>query len=294
MANTIAAGAYNKQAWEAKLSERLNLPTTWRDVADVRMADLRVINVSYMSTEFSTQTGTRGTAYSFSDFALTNETLTLSESKYAPVYIDHADAAQTDYVAQMDLAVDQASKLSEDIETAMLDDHANWTNVGISGGVITSGITTAITVSSTNIDDIVRGIRRIVIKANGSELMNRNGLFFVWRPEDLEALEAFAQANGFNLADKALKNGIANGYEFLGATHYVSNSNVSTHVFAGVKKIFKIGILKGTWGKRYESIDPSNADGPLSGTGLNARADFGTLTPTKHATLLYDINVVAV
>lgn len=240
MANTIPAGSYNKQAWEAKLSERLNLPTTWRDVADVRMADLRVINVSYMSTEFSTQTGTRGTAYSFSDFTLTNETLTLSESKYAPVYIDHADAAQTDYVAQMDLAVDQASKLSEDIEIAMLDDHASWTNVGSVGGVITSSSTAAITVSSTNIDDIVRGIRRIVIVANGSDLMNRNGLFFVWRPQDMEALEAFAQANGFNLADKALKSGVPNGYEFLGATHYVSNSNVAAHVFAGVKKSLRL------------------------------------------------------
>lgn len=291
MANTIAAGSYNRQAWEAKLSERLNKPTTWRDVADVRMADLRVLNVSYMSTEFSTQTGTRGTAYSFSDFALTNETLTLSESKYAPIFIDHADAAQTDYVAQMDLAVQQASILSEDIETAMLDDHANWTDVGIVGGVITSSNTTQITVSSTNIDDIVRGIRRIVVAANGSELMNRNGLFFVWRAVDMEALEAFAQANGFNLADKALKNGIDNGYFFLGAYHYVSNNHAANHVFAGVRKIFKIGILKSTWGKRYESIDPSNGDGPLSGTGLNTRADFGTLTPTKHNTILFDINV---
>ena len=292
MANTIAAGSYNKQAWEAKLSERLNKPTTWRDVADVRMADLRVLNVSYMSTEFATQTGTRGTAYSFSDFTLTNETLTLSESKYAPVFIDHADAAQTDYVSQMDLAVQQAAILSEDIETAVLDDHANWTDVGIVGGVITSSNSTQITVSSTNIDDIVRGIRRIVLVANGGDLMNRNGLFFVWRPGDLEALESFAQANGFNLADKALKNGIENGYHFLGADHYVSNNHAANHVFCGVKKIFKVGILKATWGKRYESIDPSNTDGPLSGTGLNTRADFGTLTPTKHNTILYDLNVV--
>src|SRR3990167_10570494 len=186
MANTINAGSYNRQAWEAKLSERLNLPTTWRDVADVRMADLRVLNVSYMSTEFATAAGTRGTADTYSDFTLTNETLTLSEYRYARVFIDHADAAQTDYVAQMDLAVDQAAKLSEDVEIAMLDDHANWTNVGISGGVITSSNTTQITVSSTNIDDIVRGIRRIILVANGGELMSRNGLFFVWRPADLE------------------------------------------------------------------------------------------------------------
>ena len=290
MSNTINAGSYNRQLWEAKLSERLNKPTTWRDVADVLMADIRVLNVSYMSTEFSTQTGTRGTAFSASDFTLTNETLTLSEQKVAPVYVDYADALQSDYVKQVELAEGMAAKLSEDIETAMLDDHANWTNVGLNGANIESSQTTAITVTSSNIDDIVRAVRRIVIEANGLELMQRNGIFFVWRAADLEKLEAFAQANGFNLADKALKNGIPNAYEFLGAKHYVSNSHATGHVFAGVSKVFKIGILKGTWGKVYEAPGV-NGDGPLSGTLLHSRADFGTLTPTKHVTVLFDVNV---
>ena len=291
MSNTIAAGSYNRQLWEARLTERLNKPTTWRDVADVMMADIRILNVSYMSTEFSTQTGTRGTAFSASDFALTNETLTLSEQKVAPVYVDYGDALQSDYVKQVELADRMASLLSEDIETGMLDDHANWTNVGITAGVITSGVTTQITVTSSNIDDIVRGLRRIVTVANGSELMNRNGLFIVWRAADMEALEAFAQANGFNLADKALKSGIPNAFEFLGATHYVSNSHASGgHVFAGVKKLFKIGILKGTWGKVYEAPGV-DGNGPLSGTLLHSRADFGTLTPAGFSTLLYDVNV---
>lgn len=292
MSNTINAGSYNRQLWEAKLSERLNKPTTWRDVADVLMADIRVLNVSYMSTEFSTQTGTRGDAFSSSDFTLTNETLTLSEQKIAPVYVDHADSLQSDYVKQVELAEIMASKLSEDIETAMLDDHAAWTNVGDSAGAITSGVTTQITVSSTNIDDIVRGVRRIVIAADGLELMQRNGIFFVWRAADMEKLEAFAQANGFNLADKALKNGIPNAYEFLGAKHYVSNSHASGgHVFCGVAKLFKIGILKGTMGKVYEAPGV-DGNGPKSGTLLHSRVDFGTLTPTKHSALLLDLNVV--
>ena len=90
--------------------------------------------------------------------------------------------------------------------------------------------------AATNIDDIVRGIRRIVAVANGQELANRNGIFFVWRPADFEALEQFAQANGFNLADAALKSGIERGYHLLGADHYVSNSHAANHVMAGVTR----------------------------------------------------------
>jgi len=137
----------------------------------------------------------------------------------------------------------------------------------------------------------VRGTRRIVAVANGEEMMNRYGLFFVWGPTHFEFLEQFAQANGFNLADVALKNGISRGYELLGATHYISNDNVANHVFAGVKKLMKVGILNATYGKLVVDEEPSNADGPLSGFSIVSRVDYGTLVPTGYNTLLYDINV---
>ena len=215
MANTLDVpsdlGVY-KSEWMTKLQERLSKPLNWKDVADVIYTDSYAIGLPYMSTEFVAQTGTRGTAYGFSDFTLTNEQLSISVPKLAPIFIDRADLAQCSYVNQMDMADRQASLLNEQVESLMLADHAAWTNVGDSGGVITSGVTTAITVSATNIDDIVRGVRRIVTVANGTDLMNRNGLFFVWRPADFEALEQFAQANGYNLADAALKNGLERGY----------------------------------------------------------------------------------
>jgi hypothetical protein len=187
----------------------------------------------------------------------------------------------------MEMASRQASLLLDTVETAVLADHANWTDVGDVSGVVTSGNTTQFTVSATNIDDIVRGIRRIVAVANGEELMNRNGLFFVWRPADFEALEQFAQANGFNLADSALKSGIDRGYYLLGAYHYVSNSHTANHVFAGVRKVHKVGILRSTWGQIVVTQDPNLQ----SGIGIIARADYGVKTPTGLKTLLYDINV---
>jgi len=277
----------HKEDYAVKLQERLNKPSNWKEAADVIFSDTYIFNLPYMSTEFSAQTGTRGSAYSFSDFALTNEALTVNQKKLVPVFIDRADMAQIQYVSQMETAVRQGALLSDVIETAMLADHANWTDVGNVGGVVTSGNTTQFTITSTNIDDVVRGIRRIVSVANGQEQADRNGIFFVWRPADFEALEQFAQANGFNLADAALKNGIDRGYHLLGVDHLVSNSHATNHVFCGVKKLFKIGILRATWGQIVVTADPSLQ----SGIGIIARADYGVKTPTGLKALLYDLNV---
>jgi len=286
MANTMGAGVH-KEEWAVRLQERLDKPVTFKEVCDVIYSDTYIFNLPYMSTEFSAQTGTRGTAYSFSDFTLTNEALTVNQKKLVPVFVDRADQAQITYANQMEMASRQASLLLDTVETAVLADHANWTDVGDVSGVVTSGNTTQFTVSATNIDDIVRGIRRIVAVANGEELMNRNGLFFVWRPADFEALEQFAQANGFNLADSALKSGIDRGYYLLGAYHYVSNSHTANHVFAGVRKVHKVGILRSTWGQIVVTQDPNLQ----SGIGIIARADYGVKTPTGLKSLLYDINV---
>lgn len=287
MANTFNTGVY-KEEWMTKLQQRLDKPTAWKDVADVMYSDVQIFNVPYMSTEFSLQTGTRGTAYGFSDFALTNDTLTINTYKPVPVFIDRADMAQSQYVNQMEVAERQGKLINEQIESAMLATHASWTDVGDVAGVPTSGNTTQFTVSASNIDDIVRGCRRIITVANGLDLMNQNGLFFIWRGADFEYLEAFAQANGFNLADVALKNGIPNGYFFLGAYHYVSNSHTANHVFSGVRKILKIGILRTTYGQIVVTQDPNLQ----SGVGIISRVDYGTLIPSNHSSILLDVNVV--
>ena len=291
MANTFNTGVY-KEDWEVALQTRLNKPTCWKDVAQVIYSDVQIINNPYMSTEFSLQSGTRGTAFSFSDFALTNSTLTINAQDIVPVYVDRADMAQCSYVGQMDLAERQGALIDERVEAVMLATHGSWTNVGDPGTGIVSGNATQITVSATNIDDIVRAVRRIVIQANGKELARKNGIFFVWRAADFEYLEAFAQANGFELADKALKNGIENAYYFLGAYHYVSNSHTANHVFAGVRKILRIGLLRTTYGKVFVIEDPANGDGQLSGWGIYSRLDYGTEIPAGLSTVLYDVNVV--
>lgn len=288
MANTVI---YTTD-YETTLQRRLAHPQMWKEVCDVVYTDTRTVTTGYMSTVPSVQTVTRGTAFNPQDFALTAENLTISTGRDMPIFVDFADLAQTGYNTQMEIAETQGELLNEFIEANVLAQHASWTNVGDSSGVIASGSTTAITVSASNIDDIIRGIKRIIRVANGQSRMRQYGVFIVWRAADFELLEAFVQANGFNLADIALKEGTVEGFKYMGVEHYWSNDHSAGHLFAGVKKTQKTGVLRSLYGKMMTQDFPAGSSGGiLSGTLFYSRVDIGHLTPTNWVTTVYDINV---
>lgn len=144
-----------------------------------------------MSAIPTMQTHTRGTAYTHQTLTVTIDTITIDQSANLPMYIDHADEAQTSYAKQMEMADLQGTLINENYESKMLAAHASFTNfdnASIGGGAGN------ITVSSSNIDDIIRGVKREIGEANGQQLADRHGMFIVWRYADLELLEQFAQA----------------------------------------------------------------------------------------------------
>ena len=279
-----------QEEWATKLQDRLDHPTNFTEVMDVQYTNTRVLNNPYM-TYPTVVSHTRGTAYTYSDATITNESLTISTSQILPQFIDRADLAQTDFAKQMTLAEIQGQLLQEKLESAMLAQHASWTDVGDSSGTITSSVTTQITVSASNIDDIIRGIKRIVNVANGQKLAARNGIFFIWRPADFELLEAFVQANGFATADATLKAGAVSGIHYMGADHYVSNDHTANHVFAGVKKVCTMGVLRDTYGQVVVVDEPGNGTGNLSAIGVVTRVDYGFAWWNNTKTLVYDVNV---
>ena len=192
MANTIV---FNKHDYVMKMRARINKPTTWTDVMNVKYSNNRTIVNSYISTEPSVVTGTRGTAYNYEDFVLTADTLTISTYKVIPMFIDEADRYQQNYVDQMAIADFQGKKISETIETAVLANHANYKDFGATDLANTGADdTVTITVSAANIDDIIRAIKRKLYANNGVELAVEKGIFIVWRATDFELLEAFVQA----------------------------------------------------------------------------------------------------
>ncbi|MES2224140.1 MAG: hypothetical protein V4469_04385 [Patescibacteria group bacterium] len=288
VANTITY----ETLYEDVLQDRLDHPTTWKEMCDVTYTDTRVISTSYMSTTPSVQTVTRGTGHSMQTFAETAETLTISTGRDLGLFVDWADLAQSNWTKPAELFDRIGALLNEYIESAVLAQHGSWTNFGNSSIGNGGAATDPITVSASNIDDIIRGIKREIRIANGQVLMRQNGVGIVWRPADFEILEAFVQANGFATADQALKEGTVEGLHYLAVDHYWSNDYTAGHVFAGVKKVQRLGILRGTYGRAHTIEFPAgDTNTYLSGVSYYSRVDIGHLTPTSQAGLVFDVNV---
>ena len=285
VANTITY----ETMFEDELQDRLDAPQTWKEMCDVIYTNTKVISSSYMDTEPTVATVTRGTGLAGQTFSETAETLDIATGRALNLIVDHADLYQSPWTKPVELFNRIGALLNEYIEGAVLGQHAQWTdfdNASIGGGAGN------ITVSASNIDDIVRGVKREIREANGQSMMNSNGVGFIWRAAEFEILEAFVQANGFMTDDSALKAGTVEGLHYLGADHYWSNDHTANHVFAGVKKVQRLGILKGTYGRAAQIEFPAaDSNTFFSGVAFYSRVDIGHLTPTAHAGLVFDVAV---
>jgi hypothetical protein len=262
-------------------------------MCDVTITDTQVISSSYVSSGLSSVTTvTRGTGHDLTLYQETAETLTISTGRDLGIFMDWGDLAQSPWSKPAEIFDRIGALLNEYIESAVLGAHAEWTDFGQEALDSNGAGETDITVSASNIDDIIRGVKREIREGNGGSKMNQNGVGFVWRAADFELLEAFVQANGFVTADQALKEGTVEGLHYLGADHYWSNDHTANHVFAGVKKIQRLGILRGTYGRAHTIDFPGSSENNfLSGQAFYSRVDIGLLHPTAHNALSYDVNV---
>lgn len=199
--------------------------------------------------------------------------------------IDRGDLAQSTYLSQMDTADRQGVLMNEKIESLIFAQYGLLTTFD---NTQIGGAAGNITVSSSNIDDIIRAIKREISEAKGDSMLERNGGFIIWRPADFELLEAFCQANGFSTADSALKTGVKGGFEYMGLTHYKSNLLTAGHLLAGVKKLFTVGVLKDTYGQiMVNEKDPGN----VSGVSIVSRFDIGYKMWALTKPLVFNVTV---
>ena len=258
------------------------------------MSNTRAINSQSISTSgdwAAVGTLTRGTAFDPTDVAEVADTLTISTGRHVTTYFDFGDLAQSPWTNEREIFSRAGERLGEFIETNVLAQHASWRNIGLVGGVWTDNNSTAGAASAANIDDLARLIRRVIREQNGASLMAKNGAFATVAPATFEFVEAFAQANGFGSADDALKDGLAPQVKYLGLTWYVSNDNASDHAMAGIRKVQRLGILQGTFGRMHKFPGIAGTSGGIqSGIAFHSRVDIGHLTPTDHANLVLDVN----
>lgn len=288
VANTITYSTL----YEDVLQDRLDHPTTWKEMCEITISDTRVISTSYLSTTPAVQTVTRGTGVVLQTYAETADTLTIATGRDLGIFADWGDLAQSGWTKPAELFDRIGHLLNEFIESNVLSNSASWTAFGDTGGGVLGLASTPITVTANNVDDIVRGVKREIRKANGQAKMAEYGVGFVWRPTDFELLEVFTQSNGFMVADKALQEGTIEGLHYLGADHYWSNDFTVGTVFAGVKKMFRLGILRGTYGRAHTIDFPAGDTNTfLSGQSFYSRVDIGTLAPSGFKSLLFAVNV---
>lgn len=273
--------------YETKLQERLSAPTVWKEVCKVDYTDTGIVRNPYL-TDATVSSGTRGTGYTSVAVATVDETVSVTDYDYSAQHIDDADLAQKSFTDWMEIADNMGTMLNEKMETSMLLEHAQWTNfdnASIGGGAGN------ITVDLSNIKAIIAAVKTAIRTAGGGELAARNGIFIQWREADFEKVELLASSEGFNTADDALKNGIKQGFRYLGVEHYSTSKNVSGHVFGGVKKAFNVYVVKSTYGRVKEIVNPVVSTAQISGIGLESRIDRKFKAWNKMVPVLFDILV---
>ena len=280
-----------KEEFEVKLQERLSAPMVWKEICKVTYTDTGVLHNPYL-TDATVASGTRYTGYTSVAVVTTDESVNISDYDYSAMHVDRADLAQKSFSDWMEVADNMGTMLNEKMESSMLLEHAQWTNLGdVGGGAIGAG-STGITVSIGNADDIIDAVKQAVRTAGGKDLAERYGMFIQWREADFTKVEALARSQGFNTADDVLKNGIKQGFFYGGVEHYSTSKNVALHVFAGVKKAFHVGVVKSTYGLMTQIENPVVGGAQISGIGLESRIDRKFKAWTKMVPILFDINVL--
>lgn len=177
--------------YDSVLQDRLDHPQTWKEMCEIKMTNDRVFSTSYMSTTPTVTTVSRGTGLVGSTFAETAETMTISTGRDLGLIVDLGDEAQSPWTTRAELFDRIGALLNEFIESDVLAQHATWTDFD---NASIGGAAGNITVSASNLDEIIRGVKREIREGNGQSMMNRNGVGFIWRAADFEYLEAFVQA----------------------------------------------------------------------------------------------------
>lgn len=301
-----------QELWENKLAQRLDKPQNWKEISDVVYSDTKVYNFPLISaanepavatlTTTAAERSNPANVIPFVQLTETSESLSVIRTEIDSVYADYADQAQSNYASMAMYGDLLGKKINERIEAINLGStigiatakttSVGGTDMGDTGGGVVGLSTTAITVSASNVDDIVRGVIEQIYTANGFNLYNEKGGFISWRPADWTFMVQFMQANGFVTSDASLKTGGTIGIDYLGLYHYVTTGFTAAHIAAGVRKCFKFGLLKNTYGKIYTNEMPaSSTAGSLSGTQIHSRVDHGTLMPTNLQPIVFDVNV---
>jgi hypothetical protein len=278
------------ESFEVKLQERLAAPRVWKEVCKVTYTDAGIMHNPY-KTNASVGTGTRGTGYTSTAVATTDDTVTIDTYKYCAEHIDEADLAQKTFTDWMEIAADMATSLDAQMDTALMAVYTTATDFGTADIGAGGASTDQITVATSNIDDIITEMKTAIRTAGGGDMADENGMFIIWREADFAKVERLAASQGFSTADNVLGNGIKQGFRYLGVEHYSTSRNTANHIIGGVKQAIHVGVVKSTYGKVKTIVNPVVSGAQISGLGLESRIDYKFNLWNNMIPVVFDINV---
>jgi len=215
MANTPAP--LNPEKWKSDVQDYLNAMLVADKIGDLKslggfVNSGDVIHWPYIN-DMRVQSYTPGTDLTIDDFVATDDSLTINRSRAATAYIDPQEVKQAEDKAYPSrLARQAAFVLAQELDQKVLKD-----GVDNATGSVTGGTFTASNIYST-----------LTSAMSTLERQNATGeMFVVLDPERVAILAQNEVANGWNVADRALKNGFV-GDSQAGFKVYSSNNLYST------------------------------------------------------------------
>jgi len=215
MANTHSALA--PVNFKPMVQDFLNARLVAKSIARMETRDVlrsgQSIDWPYI-TDLRVQTYTPGTDLTIDNNVATSNTMAIDQSRAATFTLDpNAQAQAEDKSIQAELADQAAYRIANDVDQKTLGEGVTYAGSTITGGVL----------STSNVyQKLVEGLATLQ-RNNATD----RTLFAVLDPETCALLAQVEVANGFNLADSALKNGFV-GPSHAGFNIYNSNNLPTT------------------------------------------------------------------
>lgn len=242
MANTVPA--LNPEKWVSDVQDFLNALLVAEGITNMRKFDGLIksgdqVNWPQISDQ-RVQSYTPGTDLTIDDFTATQSSMTLDQSKASTVSVDPEEVMQAEFKGYPELLARQAAfVLSQELDQSMLKegvDNASASNT------VTGGTLSASTIYS-KLTDALANLQR----SNAAD----GPMFAVLDPERVALLAQSEVANGFNLADSALKNGFVGnsqaGFKIFNSNNLPTSSTLTLDTQPTATDTMTIAGVTWTW-----------------------------------------------
>lgn len=239
MANTVAA--LNPEKWKSDIQDFLNSMLVVKSISSFMTRELLVsgdtINFPLI-TDQRVQAYTQGTDLTVDDFVASQSQLSIDQSRVSAVAIDPTQIRQAeDKNFPVKLARQAAFVLSQEMDQNVMKNAVDTANNTVVGG----------TLSASTIYETLTTTMATLQRANAAD----GPMFAVLDPDRVALLARSEVANGFNLADSALKNGFVGssqaGFKIFNSNNLPTSSILTMDTIPTATDTMTIAGVAWTW-----------------------------------------------